>query len=171
MKKIIIISLTVFVIVLASLYFLFDFPIILNGNQKESLIESDTADNIFNPIKSIDFNTGNNRVYLYFGNADIAELPKKMIKSKLFECSNNEILQDLKRDFIFKKSGGDMSTCESKLLVYKNDKLVFCSSFVLTDNVIGLQNSLAGWADALNQENLKNNFLKFKPTRKIFIKL
>lgn len=76
-EKIIIISLTVFVIVLASLYFLFDFPIILNGNQKESLIESDTADNIFNPIKSIDFNTGNNRVYLYFGNADIAELPKK----------------------------------------------------------------------------------------------
>ncbi len=171
MKKEITISLTVLIVAFVGVYFLCDFPIVLNGNQKELINISGTTQVKFNPLESIDFSTGDNVAYLLLGKADIKELPPKMIKNKLLECRSNDILQNLKMDFIFEKANGDMATCESKLLIYKGSKLVFCSSFVLTDRIVGMQNGLVGWANAQSKESLKNSFLLFKPINTPIVKL
>jgi hypothetical protein len=167
----IIIGLAVLIIALSVVAFLCGFPIVLNGNQKELININDTTQVKFNPLENIDFSTGDNVAYLLLDKADIKELPLKMSKSKLLECRSNETLQNLKRDFVFEKSNGDMATCESKILIYKGSKLVFCSSFVLTDSIVGMQNNLVGWADAQNKERLKNGFIKFKPINKPIVKL
>jgi hypothetical protein len=171
MRRKIIIGLAVLIVASGTFFFLFCFPIILNGNQKDLVHIKDTTQVLFNPLASIDFSKGNNVAYLYFDKADLEELPEKMSKKKILECRKNELLQNLQRDFIFEKSNGDMATCESKILVYKDGNLVFCSSFALTDSVVGIQNSVVGWADAKNRESLTNSFLRFKPTNKVIVKL
>ena len=171
MKKKIIIILAVVITVFVIVYFLYDYPIVLNENQSQMLNIKDTSQVVFNPIESIDFSTGSNVAYLLFNKTDLKELPVVMSKCKLFECSNNTILQSLKKDFLFTKTSGDMATCESKMYIYKDKKLVFHSSFVFTDNVLGIQNSLVGWADAVNKENLKKILFKFKPVNKPIVKL
>lgn len=167
---VVLVAIVVFFVVLCPILFPYDFPLVSNGNQTEQLLIKDTTQAKFNPIESIDFSSGDNVAYLLFERTDIKELPRKMSKKKLFECHSNEILQNLQRDFIFINSyGGDMATCESKILIYKGTKLVFCSSFVLTDSIVGIQNSIVGWADAQNKESLKNSLLQFKSINTLIV--
>jgi hypothetical protein len=160
-----------FVALVIPLFFTYDFPIVFEDEQLEMVNINSSEQFTFNPLENIDFASGNNIAYLLFERTDINELPKAMSRNKLFECSDNEILQNLKRDFIFRKSGGDMATCESEILIYKEEKLVLRSAIVLTDSLVGLQNSKFGWADAQKRESLKNSFIRFKPTYKLFVKL
>lgn len=170
MKRKVVIVLTVLTALGTLLYFL-ACPIIINSSQSELVNIKDTLQSNFNPLENIDFSKGRNVAYLNIAKADLEELPKSIAKNKLLECRSNETLQNLQRNFIFTKSNGDMVTCESEVLFYKEEKLVFRSSIVLTDRVVGLQNSKLGWADAQNIENLKNFFATFKPVKKIFVKL
>ena len=100
-------------------------------------------------------------MYLIFSAADRMELPLGMKHKKVFLCKNNAILKELQSNFQL-MGKGDMATCESKILVYQNDQLVLCSSLVLTDKQIGLQNSIQGWGEAVNVDKLKELFLKFE---------
>ncbi len=50
-------------------------------------------------------------------------------------------LQDLKSNFQFLMSNGDMATVESRLLVYKDGNLVLNTGFVVTDSTVGIQSS------------------------------
>ncbi len=45
---------------------------------------------------------------------------------------------------MFTRTNSDMATCDSKLVIYKDKKLVFQSAFVVSENVIGMQNSIVG---------------------------
>lgn len=171
MKKKIILVLIIVITVLGIGYFLCDYPIVLNKNQREMIKVKDTSQVIFNPIESIDLSTGSNVAYLLFNKTDLKELPSGMNKSKMLGYSNNKILQSLKNNFLFTQTGGDMATCESKIYIYKDSKLVFHSSFVLTDNILGIQNSLVGWSDAVNKVELKKILFKFKPVNKPIVKL
>lgn len=159
------------IIVFGIVYLLYGFPIILNKNQNEVLTVEDTLQTIFNPIENIDLSTGNNVAYLLIGRTDAKELPQGMSKSKIFECRDNEVLQRLQENFIFIKTGGDMATCESEIFIYNNEKLVLHSSFVLTKSVVGLQNSVIGWGEALNKEKLKDILLHFDPVNRPIVKL
>lgn len=175
MKKRLILILTSIVIIVLILFlpifFSYDFPIVLNWNKKDIVNIQDTNQIYFNPLEGIDFSIGNNLVYLIFERTDIKNLPYKMKKNKLFECRDNKIIQEIQQNFIFKKSNGDMATCDSKIIFYNNNKLVFCSSFVFTDNILGIQNSKSGWADVKEKEKLKKNLIKFKPVYKAIVRL
>lgn len=170
MKRKVIIVLAV-VIALGVLFYFFACPVVISNSQKELVNIKDTTLTHFNPLENIDFTNGNNVAYLHIAKSDIEELPKGIAKSKILECRSNKILQDIQRDFVFTKSNGDMATCESEILIYKEEKLVLRSSIVLTDSVIGLQNSKFGWSNAQNRESLKISFKRFKPTNKAFVKL
>ncbi len=158
------------VIVLAGGYFILGYPLIIT-NLPEDLVCCNEQQFELNPLKEVDFELSHNVAYLYFSKEDIVELPANMTKQKLFKCSENELLEELKNNFHFIRSEGDMATCESKLILYHDDKLVLCTGFVLTDSIVGIQNKETGWADALKKEKLKDIFLKFKPIHKLIIKL
>ncbi len=142
-----------------------------NSNQNEIVTISDTTTVKFNPINDLDFSTGNNVAYLLFSKEDIKELPEQMSKYKILECSDNKTLQNLKSNFWFEKTNGDMATCESKIYLYKNDELVFHTSIVLTNNSVGIQSIKTGWANASDEEKLKDIFLKFKPVKRPIVNL
>ncbi len=168
-KKVIIVSI-ILAIVLGSLYFLFDYPVVLNSNQDDVLFVEDSAQLEFNPLDNIDFTSGDIVAYLYFDKTDLKELPKEMGGCRIFECRQNTVLKNLKKFFHFRKLNGDMGTCESKIYLYKDDELVFHTSFVLTDNLVGLQSQLTGWSEATNKKELMNVLLKFKPVKRPIVK-
>lgn len=149
----------------------YDFPIVFEDEQFEMVNINSSEQFTFNPLENIDFTSGNNVAYLLFERVDLNELPKEMDRNKLLVCKDNEILQNLKRDFIFRKSDGDMSTCESEILIYKEDKLVLRSSIIVTYSVVGLQNRKFGWSDAQNKEAVISSLARFKPINKLFVKL
>lgn len=161
-KRIIYIS--ILLSVFAGVFLLYGYPLLIDKDQEEVFNVDIENQHRFNPLKNIDFSTGENLVYLYISEEDIEELPPGMGKHKLFECKENSVLSELRNNFWFIKSNGDMATCNSKLFVYKNNHLVLHTDFVLSNNVVGIQNSKAGWADAAEKAELKRIFLKFKPT-------
>lgn len=160
MKKTTIILLIL--IVLGILYVLYNNPLVINKNQAELIIVGDTLQPNFNPIQRIDLSTGCNVAYLLIGRADISKLPKEMDKHKIFECRNNRLLNKLKENFVFTQTNGDMATCESEIFIYNNRKLVLHTSFLFNEKNFGIQNSLTGWSEAVNYEELKNIFLQFE---------
>jgi hypothetical protein len=169
MKKLIITLLLIGILLL--LYFCIGgFPIIFNDKTQILHFEkSDTKQ--FNPLENVDLSFGKNKVVLLFSFDDITELPNNVCRKKVLVCSDNEILQQLKNNFTFEISGGDMATIESEIIVFKDNKLVLKTNFVLDKNLIGIQNKKTGLAKATNKEELYKLFEKFKPYRKLFLVL
>lgn len=168
MKKKIIIAL---ILILAILYSAYNLPLMLNSNQGEIVNLSDTTKIKFNPIADLDFSKGDNVGYLLFSRQDIKELPKEISKFKLLECRDNKTLENLKDNFWFEKTNGDMATCESEIFLYKNGKLVFHTSIAITNHNMGIQSTKTGWADSSNEKELKTTFSKFKPVKRPIVKL
>ena len=83
-------------------------------------------------------------------------------------CTEVEVLQQLKDNFLFEISGGDMATVESELWVYSHDTLVLMTNIVIEQNRIGIQNERIGWAEGVNSEQLMHLFTQFKPFRAPF---
>lgn len=138
------------------------YPIIINKNKSNVINLQHIADSNFNPIENFDFSTGTHKAYLLFSKKDIAELPKEMNHGKIFECKENNTLKDLQKVFFFYKLKGDMATCDSEIFIYNDNKLIFHSDFVFTDSIIGIQNSVVGWAEPVHNAELKKILLKFK---------
>ena len=114
-----------------------------------------------NPLKDVDVNDA--KAFLIFSPDNWSELPEGMPARRVLVCTDAEVLQQLKDNFSFEISGGDMATAESELWVYSHDTLVLMTNIVIEQNNIGIQNDLIGWAEAVNKEQLCHLFTQFKP--------
>lgn len=170
MKKVILgVLLSVFA--LFSLYlYVGGFPIVLN-NENQILVFEQINNQRFNPLENVVLNSGKNKILLLFTFDDINELPKGISKRKVLVCYDNEILKQLKDNFNFEISGGDMATVTSEIIVFKDDKVVLKTNFILEKNSIGIQSQKTGWAKATNTKELYKLFSQFKPYRKILLNL
>ena len=120
-------------------------------------------DTIINPLKDVDMNDA--KAFLILSLDDWSELPEGMPARRVLVCTDEEVLQQLKDNFLFEISCGDMATAESELWVYSHDTLKLMTNIVIEQNRIGIQNELTGWAEAVNQEQLCRLFSQFKPYR------
>ena len=159
------------IIALIVLYVHINYQVIIMDNEHGVVYWPDEKKYKYFHLEVFDFSNGDNVAYLLFSREDIKHLPKEMHRCNLFECRDNTILEDLQNAFLFIRSDGDMTTCESEILVYKDGKLIFRSGFVLTENTIGIQNSIVGWAYPFYNDELKKILLKFKPSNNLIIKL
>lgn len=75
----------------------------------------------------------------------------------------------MKNSFTFEISGGDMTTVTGEIIVFKDNRLILKTNFVLDNNYIGIQSLKTGWAEATNKKELYKLFEKFKPYRKLFL--
>jgi hypothetical protein len=150
-------------VIVGSIAFM-DYPVILNGNQKEVVLIRDKTQIVFNPLEYL--SPGTSVAYLRISKSDLPELPKNVRQHQFLKCNDSTVLQAIKENFLFGGQGGDMATCESEMYVYDGEKLIFHSTIVITDSVIGIQNSKSGWAEALRKEHLEKAFSEFKPVRK-----
>ena len=169
-RRRILVILSLIIFGLLSLYLCIGgFPIIINNHENQVLYLDKEDNEKFNPLKNINFESGRNKVLLLFTLDDINELPQEITKRKVLICSDNEVLEQLKNNFTFEFSGGDMSTVTSEIVVFREGKLVLKTNFVLDNNTIGIQDEKTGWAKAVNSKDLYNIFSKFKPYRNFFL--
>lgn len=171
MIKRIIFFLLILIVLFFGVYFIFGLPLIIEDSNNKTIGFNHIDKDSFNPLEQVDFSSDNIVMYLLFSKEDIKELPSTMNKQKLLKCSDKSILKDLKNNFYFTKSNGDMATCESEILVYKNDVLILSTRFAFTDKILGIQNNKVGWANAVNRDKLGNILLKFNSVNKLFVKL
>lgn len=169
-KKTIFISLLA-ALILIVIYLYNGHPLVFNKTQEDVVSVKDDSSNQFNPLNNIDLSSGNNVAYLVFSDQDKKELPQAMPAYSVLECSDNTVLKEMQNSFVFNRTNSDMATCESKLLIYKNNKLIFNSAFVVSDNSIGMQNSIVGWAEPANNDKLKKVLMQFKPAKRLYVKL
>jgi hypothetical protein len=118
---------------------------------------------VINPLKDVDVNDA--KALLILSHDDWSELPEGMPMRRVLVCTDTEVMQQLKDNFSFEISGGDMTTVESELWVYSHDTLVLMTNIVIEQNNVGIQNELVGWAEAVNKEQLCHLFTQFKPYR------
>jgi hypothetical protein len=165
-KKVWLILLCILIVTYLSIKFTIGFPIIY-----ESTFHVDSIPNSSFEIgdtihllkdKKID------QIYLWMVSDDYNELPSLYTPSKLKSISDEAIINEIIMNFNFVYTGGDISTCESKILFFNNGMLVFKSNFLMSSGKFGLQNKY-GWIESVNHEALFHLFNKativYKPIK------
>lgn len=156
MKKYYFLTITILLFVL-----LFQYQLFINYPSETSIEIVDGKIETFN--KLISETNQECKMYLLFSEYDMKELPKGMKQKRLFCCKDRKLLINLMKSFKLKETGGDMATCESKLIFYIDSKLVLSTAFVLTDEIVGIQNQSIGWAEVEDKSKVIEIFKKFEP--------
>jgi hypothetical protein len=128
-----------------------------------SYIYIDTI-HLYNPIDTVDFTQGENKIIIYTNGADISFLPEKIKKWTLLECRNNKTIEEVKKNFVFKWIRGQFAETtdfDSRIFFFKNNKLVFSGKFMIEES-ISLRFKNTGWTFATNYNELIRCFSEFK---------
>jgi len=139
------------------------FPVVLHHSDNTVFPAAQADETVVNPLKDVDMNDA--KVFLILASDDWSERPEGMPSRRVLVCTDAAVLQQLKDNFSFEISGGDIATAESELWVYSHDTLKLMTNIVIEQNIIGIQNELTGWADAVNKEQLCHIITQFKPYR------
>jgi hypothetical protein len=122
------------------------------------------SDRFYNPIDTIDFTKGKNKIIIYTNWQDIDFLPEKIKQWSLLECTNNETIEEVKNNFVFERISNDIvetTDFDSRIFFFKNNKLVFSDKFMIEES-ISLHFKNTGWTFATNYNELIRCFLEFK---------
>lgn len=139
------------------------FPIVLHHSDNTVFPAAQADETVVNPLKDVDMNDA--KAFLILASDDWSERPEGMPARHVLVCTDAEALQQLKDNFSFSISGGDMATVESELWLYSHDTLVLMTNIDINPNHVGIQNEQTGWAEAVNKEQLCHIFTQFKPYR------
>jgi len=137
-------------------------PIIIH---KPYPINEFLSDSLYNPIDTIDFTNGKNKIIVYTNRQDIRFLPEKIKKCSLLECRDNKTIEEIKNNFIFKKISEDIvetTDFDSRIYFFKNNKLVFSGKFMI-EGSISLHFKNTGWTFTTNHNELIRYFSEFRP--------
>ena len=139
------------------------FPIVLHHSDNTVFPAAQADETVVNPLEDVDVNDA--KAFLILASDDWSELPDGMHARHVLVCTDAEVLQQLKNNFSFEISGGDLATAESELWVYSHDTLVLMTNIDINPNHVGIQNERTGWAEAVNKDQLCHLFTQFKPYR------
>ena len=123
------------------------------------------SDSLYNPIDTVDFTQGENKIIIYTNWTDIRFLPEKIRKWTLLECRDNETIEEVKNNFVFERINNDIvetTDFDSRIFFFKNNKLVFQGKFMI-EGGISLRFKNTGWTFATNYNELIRCFSEFKP--------
>lgn len=137
-------------------------PIIIHKPYSQNVFLSDI---LYNPIDTVDFTQGENKIIIYVNGADVRFLPKKIKRWALLECKSNKIIEEVKNNFVFERISNSVvetTDLDSRIFFFKNNILVFSSKIMIEEN-ISLRFQNRGWTFATNYNELINSFSKFKP--------
>lgn len=137
------------------------FPIVLHHSTNTVFPAVHANETVTNPLKDIDVTDA--KAFLILTSDDWNERPEGMPARHVLVCTDAEVLRQLKDNFSFEISGGDMATVESELWVYSHDTLVLMTNIDINLNHVGIQNERTGWAEAVNKEALCRLFARFRP--------
>ena len=155
--------------VIAHWLYIGGFPIVMHHSANTVFPAIHANDKVTSPLKDIDVTDA--KAFLILSSDDWSERPEGMPARRVLVCTDAELMRQLKDNFSFEISGGDMATVESELWVYCHDTLVLMTNIDINPNNIGIQNELTGWAEAMNKEALCHLFARFRPYRAPFLSL
>ncbi len=162
MKKIILIFLGMIIVCISYIYLICSPIIIQKSNEVINFIDSCA---FYNPIETIDFTQGENKIIIYTNAEEVSFLPQGMKKWILLECKDNVIIETIKSNFLFERVSSDFvesTDLDSRIFILHNNKLVF-SSKIQIDNDVELYFQNTGWTYATNSDNLIKAFSIFEP--------
>lgn len=114
-----------------------------------------------NPLNDFNFKEGDWEAYFIVSLSDFKELPPSFSNSNCFKTKDVEVLESMKANWVFQHHGGDMSTVESKLMIFNEGKLVYETGVVVSEASEGLQSKKYGWLDGTEGEKISTSLLKF----------
>lgn len=161
-KRMAILMITCFLAVCVSYVWWSFNPIIIHEPYVQNVFLSD---NLYNPIDTVDFTRGENKIIIYTNGADVRFLPEKIKRWSLLECNDNETIEEVKNNFVFKKiseSVVETTDLDSRIFFFKNNTLVFSSKIMIEENVL-LRFQNTGWTSTINYNELIKSFSKFSP--------
>ena len=159
-----IISAIVLMIFIGYVYLIFN-PIFIGVKKTNSFQDSHWSNNLYNPLKDIEFTCGNNKIIIYFDRYDVSCLPIGIKQWTLLSCTDNTVIQQIKEHFEFEWNGEDYfetTDGNSKIYFFKDNKVVFHSLFHFEGN-LSIKFPETGWIFTTKYDVLKENFSKFKP--------
>ena len=165
-KRLIIIGSVCFSAICASYIWLSLNPIFIHKPYPQNAFGT-SFDNSYNPIDSIDFIHGKNKVIIYIDWKDIQFLPAKIKRWTLLECRDNSIIEAVKNNFVFERTSDNFTEAtdyDSRIFFFQNNTLVFTAKIQIDSEVVSLYFSNTAWTFAINSDELISLFRKFSPT-------
>lgn len=165
-KRLIIIGFVCFLAICASYVWLSFNPILIHKPYSQNAFGTSFG-NSYNPIDSIDFIHGKNKVIIYIDWKDIQFLPAKIKRRTLLECRDNSIIEAVKNNFVFEKTSDNFAETtdyDSRIFFFQNNTLVFTAKIQIESEVVSLYFSNTAWTFAVNSDELISLFRKFSPT-------
>lgn len=131
-------------------------PIVLNINNKYTVNDTENSRNGVIPIfEGINFNEGSFKALLIVN--DKKDIHFNFNRGGVFYTKDIDLLKKMQKKCMFRITNADLTTVENKLLLYKNDSIVYEEYVVLEVNKQGIQNSNHGWA--ISESQCLINFL------------
>ena len=154
MKKGILVTFTILLVVVTAAYYFNLFPITLGGNIVVNKIpklhlEKGVKINLFN---SFNFDEGDYSLYVIFTPEDSQYLGV----SKVLYTDDKDILKKAQSVLLTEYTGGDVATCDSYLYLMKEDTPVLKMGLSIHNNIGGLQSSEYGWIEFVDFNGVYN---------------
>ena len=165
-KRLIIIGSVCFLVICASYIWLSLNPIIIHKPYPQNTFGT-SVDNSYNPINSMDFTHGKNKIVIYIDWKDIQFLPAKIKRWTLLECRDNSIIEAVKNNFVFERVSenfAETTDYDSRIFFFQNNTLVFTAKIQIESEVVSLYFCNTAWTFAVNSNELISLFRKFSPT-------
>jgi hypothetical protein len=144
-KKILIVLLLV-VIALTVLSYITGYSVVLPifSDRKAYLKENARPGDELAIFSKFDFSKGDWAAYIAIGTDDFNELHAAIPKRSCLKTTNRQLLQQMKKSWIFKVTEGDAGTVASDFYLFRNGKLVYKSGIILLKTNQRLENEEYG---------------------------
>lgn len=118
-------------------------------------------DSIIKPMENINFD----KVVLLLDFEDYdknVRLPKVIPRRKVLWSSDTNVIYTLKQS-LWNYHGSDMCSVLSKILFFRDNRLIKSYYIVLETNQIGIQSRETGWVESTQRDELLSVFASFSP--------
>jgi hypothetical protein len=115
-----------------------------------------------NPLADFNFDEGSWTAFVVFSNDDRPHLPASIENSTVIHCDDKVVMKELQDQLEFHYTDGDMTTVASRILIFKNDRLMFDSGLVVESDMEGFQSRDFGWIENNNPGSLAKILSKFQ---------
>ena len=126
------------------------YPYVAYFNFKEPKTIHYKKGEVVTPLGNLNFDEGDWVAYIHIHYDDFTDLHRSIPKWGLLKSTDIKLFKQMKRDWKFRYSGGDVATVQSQIIFYCNGKGVFESGIVLHDNFQCLQSEKFGCLEGPN---------------------
>jgi hypothetical protein len=161
MKKIYITIIFTFLLIIMIMVFTGTTIVITTAEPEKSFEKFKKGDTV-NVFEKLDFDKGKWCAYLVLSRSDFPDLNKLIPRRNCFKLEDINLMKQMKKEWRFIYTGGDLATVESFIIFYNDGKAVFESGIVLDQDLEGLQSSSFGWSEPVSKNLLTKYCMKFK---------